>query len=53
MDNLFESGIILRQMKKAENFGERENKNTKVFDTFFTREEDSISYRKDQELYFN
>ena len=54
LDNLFESGIILRQMKKAENFGERENQNTKVFDTFFTREEeDSISYRKNQELYIN
>ena len=54
IENLFESGVNLRETVKGKIMGEEKNSNTLVFEDFFTREEDSTKvYKPNQELYIN
>ena len=52
--NLYEQGILLKNMIKGDVINEEENSSANVFEDFFTREEeDNKSYKPNQELYIN
>lgn len=54
INDIYESGIILREMFKAQETGGVDNPNTNILTPFFTREEElGKFYQTNQELYIN